>query len=109
MEVQTMKEHLPKQVYSTEVRAQAVLLGTRAGLRRAAAGRRGVPEAEAEVARLRRAVVELRLERARLKTASACRARPKRGSMSRKGNCYDNAPGASFWGPLKTELVPHRK
>jgi putative transposase len=26
-------------------------------------------------------------------------------SMSRKGNCYDNAPIESFWGSLKTELV----
>lgn len=30
-------------------------------------------------------------------------------SMSRKGNCYDNAPMESFWGTLKTELVHHRK
>ncbi len=28
-------------------------------------------------------------------------------SMSRKGNCYDNAPAESFWGTLKTELVHH--
>jgi putative transposase len=28
--------------------------------------------------------------------------------MSRKGNCYDNAPIESFWGTLKTELVHHR-
>jgi len=26
-------------------------------------------------------------------------------SMSRKGNCYDNAPMESFWGILKTELI----
>jgi len=26
-------------------------------------------------------------------------------SMSRRGNCYDNAPMESFWGALKTELV----
>lgn len=32
-----------------------------------------------------------------------------RVSMSRKGNCYDNAPVESFWGTLKTELVHHRK
>ena len=25
--------------------------------------------------------------------------------MSRKGDCYDNAPMESFWGLLKTELV----
>jgi len=31
-----------------------------------------------------------------------------RASMSRKGNCYDNAPIESFWGTLKTELVHHR-
>src|SRR3954451_11860791 len=30
-----------------------------------------------------------------------------RQSMSRKGNCYDNAPMESFFGSLKTELV-HR-
>ena len=30
-------------------------------------------------------------------------------SMSRKGNCYDNAPVESFWGTLKTELVHHRR
>ncbi len=28
-------------------------------------------------------------------------------SMSRKGNCYDNAPMESFWGTLKSELVHH--
>jgi len=31
------------------------------------------------------------------------------GSMSRKGNCYDNAPVESFFGTLKTELVFHRQ
>jgi putative transposase len=30
-------------------------------------------------------------------------------SMSRVGNCYDNAMMESFWGTLKTELVYHRK
>lgn len=30
-------------------------------------------------------------------------------SMSRKGNCYDNAPIESFFGTLKTELVHHRR
>jgi transposase InsO family protein len=29
-------------------------------------------------------------------------------SMSRKGNCWDNAPMESFFGILKTELVHHR-
>jgi putative transposase len=28
-------------------------------------------------------------------------------SMSRKGNCWDNAPMESFFGTLKTELVHH--
>ena len=32
-----------------------------------------------------------------------------RASMSRKGNCYDNAPIESFWGTLKTELVHHHR
>jgi transposase InsO family protein len=32
-----------------------------------------------------------------------------KASMSRKGNCYDNAPMESFWGTLKTELVHHRR
>lgn len=30
-------------------------------------------------------------------------------SMSRKGNCYDNAPVESFWGTLKEELIYHRR
>lgn len=30
-----------------------------------------------------------------------------KSSMSRKGNCYDNAPMESFWGTLKQELVHH--
>ena len=30
-------------------------------------------------------------------------------SMSRKGDCYDNAPMESFWGMLKSELVHHRR
>ena len=30
-------------------------------------------------------------------------------SMSRKGNCYDNAPMESFWGKLKTEWLYGRK
>ena len=29
--------------------------------------------------------------------------------MSRKGDCWDNAPMESFWGTLKNELVHHRK
>jgi len=32
-----------------------------------------------------------------------------RVSMSRKGNCYDNAPMESFRGTLKNELVYHRR
>jgi putative transposase len=28
-------------------------------------------------------------------------------SMSRKGNCYDNAPMESFWGTIKNELIYH--
>ena len=32
-----------------------------------------------------------------------------RASMSRKGDCYDNAPMESFWGTLKNELVHHRR
>jgi len=30
-------------------------------------------------------------------------------SMSRTGNCFDNAPMESFWGTLKQELVHHRQ
>jgi len=32
-----------------------------------------------------------------------------KASMSRKGNCYDNAPMESFWGTLKNELIHLRK
>lgn len=32
-----------------------------------------------------------------------------RASMSRKGNCYDNAPMESFWGSLKNELIHHHR
>ena len=30
-------------------------------------------------------------------------------SMSRKGNCYDNAPMESLWGSLKNEMIHHQK
>jgi transposase InsO family protein len=30
-------------------------------------------------------------------------------SMSRKGDCYDNAPIESFFGTLKSERVNHRR
>lgn len=30
-------------------------------------------------------------------------------SMSRKGNCYDNAPMESFWGTLKNELIYRKR
>ena len=30
-------------------------------------------------------------------------------SMSRKGDCYDNAPMESFWGTVKNELIHHRR
>ena len=29
-------------------------------------------------------------------------------ALTRKGNCWDNAPMESFFGTLKTELVHHR-
>jgi putative transposase len=32
-----------------------------------------------------------------------------KASMSRRGNCYDNAPIESFWGVLKNELIQHRR
>jgi putative transposase len=32
-----------------------------------------------------------------------------RASMSRKGDCYDNALMESFWGTLKNELLHHRR
>lgn len=31
------------------------------------------------------------------------------GSMSRRGNCWDNACVESFWGTLKRELIYHRQ
>ncbi len=31
-----------------------------------------------------------------------------KGSMSRRGNCFDNASIESFWGVLKNELVYHQ-
>ena len=31
-----------------------------------------------------------------------------KGSMSKRGDCFDNAPIESFWGILKNELVHHR-
>lgn len=30
-------------------------------------------------------------------------------SMSRKGNCYDNAPMESFWGSMKNEMIHHHR
>lgn len=32
-----------------------------------------------------------------------------RASMSRKGNCHDNAPMESFWSSLKNELTHHQR
>lgn len=32
-----------------------------------------------------------------------------KASMSRRGNCYDNAPMESFWGTLKNEVVHHSR
>jgi len=32
-----------------------------------------------------------------------------KASMSRKGNCFDDAPMESFWGTLKQELIHHRR
>ena len=32
-----------------------------------------------------------------------------KASMSRKGNCYDNAPMESFWGTMKNELVYYQR
>lgn len=40
---------------------------------------------------------------------SLLRSYEMQASMSRKSNCYDNAPIESFWGTLKTELVHHRR
>ena len=39
--------------------------------------------------------------------AGVLREHDVRVSMSRKGDCYDNAVMESFWGTLKTELVHH--
>lgn len=41
-----------------------------------------------------------------LKTLEEFKIKP---SMSRKGNCYDNAPMESFWGTLKSELTHHKR
>jgi transposase InsO family protein len=45
--------------------------------------------------------------------ASDYRKLPRRhqaiASMSRKGDCWDNAPMESFWGTLKQELVHHQR
>ena len=32
-----------------------------------------------------------------------------KASMSRKGNCYVNAPMENFWGSLKNELIHHQR
>jgi transposase InsO family protein len=40
---------------------------------------------------------------------AAVKAAGMRPSMSRKGNCYDNAPTESLWGCLKQEMVHHRR
>jgi putative transposase len=32
-----------------------------------------------------------------------------KASMSRKGNCYDNAPMENFWGTMKNELIYHQR
>ncbi len=32
-----------------------------------------------------------------------------KASMSRKGNCCDNAPMESSWGRLKHDMIHHRK
>ena len=57
------------------------------------------------------------IEREHLTTTMSCKGEETgrvtqfgmRASMSRKGNCYDNAPMESFWGTLKNELVHHRR
>lgn len=40
---------------------------------------------------------------------AAVKAAGMRASMSRRGNCYDNAPTESFWGSLKQELIYNRR
>jgi putative transposase len=42
-----------------------------------------------------------------LEYASLLKRHGIKASMSRKGNCYDNAPMESFWGVLKTERIHH--
>ncbi|MFL6332511.1 MAG: IS3 family transposase [Pyrinomonadaceae bacterium] len=88
LEVSTM-EKLPRQVYTLEFRQQAV------AARRPAAGLlhhsdRGSQYCSHEYQAL-------------------LRGHDMRASMSRKGDCYDNAPVESFFGTLKTELVHHRR
>ena len=45
----------------------------------------------------------------RMTIASCWTSLAMRASMSRKGNCYDNAPMESFWGSLKNELTHHQR
>ena len=61
------------------------------------------PDPAAEISRLRRENDRLRTERDILQAAAITQ------SMSRKANCWDNAPMESFFGTLKTELVHHRE
>jgi transposase len=67
-------EKLPRQVYTSEFRQQAVELVTRAGLGTAEASatpRREVMQTEAELPRLRRENAERRMERDILKKSAA--------------------------------------
>lgn len=67
-----------------------------------------VSEAVAEISRLRREIALLKMECDILKKAAALLTYGIHYSMSRKGNCYDNAPMESFWVLLKNKLVHYR-
>ena len=67
--------------------------------------RKPLTEVELELAKVRREMTEVKMEQDR----NLLEKFGMKASMSRQGNCYDNAPMESFWGTLKSELVHHRR
>ncbi|MBL3997633.1 transposase [Escherichia coli] len=78
-------------------------------------GSRTVAELESEILQLRKALNEARLIHHSDRGSQYCAYDYRviqeqfglKTSMSRKGNCYDNAPMESFWGTLKNESLSH--